>query len=109
LIRALAIRTMGYLYVDQIIEALAKNLQKCLEDRDPYVAKTAAVCVTKLYAYDRSLVERMGFLDQLRNLLNHENSTVMDVILGDGVYATVALINSSGCCKRSCCIDRDCR
>ncbi|KAJ1532538.1 hypothetical protein HK096_006476 [Nowakowskiella sp. JEL0078] len=76
LIRALAIRTMGYINVDKITDALRTPLAQCLQDRDPYVAKTAAICVGKLYMHDRALVENEGFLDQLKQLLNHENSTV---------------------------------
>ncbi|TPX41005.1 hypothetical protein SeMB42_g02916 [Synchytrium endobioticum] len=77
LIRALAIRTMGYIQVDRIMDSLCALLRACLNDRDPYVCKTAAMCVAKLYAYDKSLVESEGFLDPLRGLLNHENSTVV--------------------------------
>ncbi|KAJ3328139.1 AP-1 complex subunit beta-1 [Blyttiomyces sp. JEL0837] len=77
LIRALSLRTMGYLPVDKVMESLADHMKRCLDDRDPYVAKTAAIAVSKLFAHDRALVERMGFLNSLRNLLNHENSTVV--------------------------------
>jgi hypothetical protein len=49
LIRALAVRTMGCIRVDKITEYLCEPLRKCLKDEDPYVRKTAAVCVAKLY------------------------------------------------------------
>ena len=45
LIRALAVRTMGCIRVDKIVEYLCEPLRKCLKDEDPYVRKTAAVCV----------------------------------------------------------------
>uniref|UniRef100_A0A2K5X0U6 Adaptor related protein complex 2 subunit beta 1 n=1 Tax=Macaca fascicularis TaxID=9541 RepID=A0A2K5X0U6_MACFA len=45
LIRALAVRTMGCIRVDKITEYLCEPLRKCLKDEDPYVRKTAAVCV----------------------------------------------------------------
>uniref|UniRef100_A0A2I3HGE5 Beta-adaptin appendage C-terminal subdomain domain-containing protein n=1 Tax=Nomascus leucogenys TaxID=61853 RepID=A0A2I3HGE5_NOMLE len=45
LIRALAVRTTGCIWVDKITEYLCEPLLKCLEDEDPYVRKTAAVCV----------------------------------------------------------------
>jgi hypothetical protein len=36
------------------------------QDDDPYVRKTAAVCVTKLFDINAELVEDRGFLDMLR-------------------------------------------
>ena len=36
------------------------------QDDDPYVRKTAAVCVAKLYDIAPELVEDRGFLDTLR-------------------------------------------
>ncbi|KAI8804042.1 vesicle-mediated transport-related protein [Cladochytrium replicatum] len=77
MIRGMAIRTMGYIQVDKILDCLCGPLRNCLDDRAPYVAKTAAIAVAKLYMYDRVLVENEGFLDQLRFLLNHDNSTVV--------------------------------
>jgi vesicle coat complex subunit len=37
-----------------------------LQDDDPYVRKTAAVCVAKLYDINPELVEDRGFLDMLK-------------------------------------------
>lgn len=37
-----------------------------MQDDDPYVRKTAAVCVAKLYDISAELVEDRGFLDMLR-------------------------------------------
>ncbi len=42
-------RTMGCIRVDKITEYLCEPLRKCLKDEDPYVRKTAAVCVAKLH------------------------------------------------------------
>lgn len=56
LIRALAVRTMGCIRVDKITEYLCEPLRKCLKDDDPYVRKTAAVCVAKLYDISSSMV-----------------------------------------------------
>jgi vesicle coat complex subunit len=76
LIRALAVRTMGCIRVDKITEYLCEPLRKCLKDEDPYVRKTAAVCVAKLYDINASLVEDQGFLDQLKDLLSDSNPMV---------------------------------
>lgn len=61
LIRALAVRTMGCIRVDKITEYLCEPLRKCLKDEDPYVRKTAAVCVAKLYDISSSMVSLFLF------------------------------------------------
>ena len=40
---------MGCIRVDKITEYLCEPLRNCLKDEDPYVRKTAAVTVAKLY------------------------------------------------------------
>nr|XP_022344232.1 AP-1 complex subunit beta-1-like [Crassostrea virginica]XP_022344233.1 AP-1 complex subunit beta-1-like [Crassostrea virginica] len=77
LIRALAVRTMGCIRVDKIIDYLCQPLRNCLKDEDPYVRKTAAVCVAKLHDINAQLVEDQGFLDQLRDLLSDSNPMVV--------------------------------
>lgn len=77
LIRALAVRTMGCIRVDKITEYLCEPLRKCLKDEDPYVRKTAAVCVAKLHDINSQLVEDQGFLDMLRDLLSDSNPMVV--------------------------------
>mmetsp|Transcript_15646 Transcript_15646/g.42889 ORF Transcript_15646/g.42889 Transcript_15646/m.42889 type:complete len:889 (+) Transcript_15646:358-3024(+) len=77
LIRALAVRTMGCIRVDKIVEYLCEPLRKCLKDEDPYVRKTAAVCVAKLYDINGELVEDQGFLDMVYDLLGDSNPMVV--------------------------------
>lgn len=76
LIRALAVRTMGCIRVDKITEYLCEPLRKCLKDEDPYVRKTAAVCVAKLHDINSTLVEDQGFLESLRDLVSDSNPMV---------------------------------
>lgn len=77
LIRALAVRTMGCIRVERITEYLCKPLMRCLNDEDPYVRKTAAMCVAKLYDISPGLVRDQGFLDKLRDLITDSNPTVV--------------------------------
>jgi AP-1 complex subunit beta-1 len=77
LIRALAVRTMGCIRVERITEYLCEPLRKALKDEDPYVRKTAAVCVAKLYDINPDLVEVQGFLELLQELLSDSNPTVV--------------------------------
>ena len=76
LIRALAVRTMGCIRVDKITEYMCEPLRKCLRDEDPYVRKTAAVSVAKLFDINNQLLEDQGFLDSLKDLLSDSNPMV---------------------------------
>ena len=49
LIRGLAVRTMGCIGVDTILDYLCDPLKDSMNDEDPYVRKTAAMCVAKLF------------------------------------------------------------
>ncbi|KAJ7842751.1 adaptin N terminal region-domain-containing protein [Mycena leptocephala] len=77
LVRALAIRTMGVLRAEKIIDYLCDPLQKCLRDENPYVRKTAALCVAKLYDLKPELVLENGFLEQLHDMISDSNPMVV--------------------------------
>ncbi|WVQ69912.1 uncharacterized protein L199_008135 [Kwoniella botswanensis] len=79
LIRGLAIRTMSSIPLPAIVKALVDPLRHALQDQDPYVRKTAAIAVAKLYASEpgRKVVEREGFVGMLRDLLADHNPTVV--------------------------------
>ncbi|WVQ98872.1 hypothetical protein IAU59_006003 [Kwoniella sp. CBS 9459] len=79
LIRGLAIRTMSSIPLPPIVQALVDPLRHALQDQDPYVRKTAAIAVAKLYASEpgRRVVEREGFVGMLRDLLADHNPTVV--------------------------------
>ena len=76
LIRALAVRTMGCIRVQTITEYLFDPLRRCLEDSDPYVRKTACVCVAKMFDLAPTLVQDQGFVDILRSRISDSNPTV---------------------------------
>ncbi|ORY83626.1 adaptin N terminal region-domain-containing protein [Protomyces lactucae-debilis] len=78
LIRALALRTMSYIHVREINLATVDPLLMLMRDADPYVRKTAAICVAKLHAHDKRLVaDDSPLLSQLRDMLGDANSTVI--------------------------------
>ncbi|KAI0818565.1 Adaptor protein complex beta subunit [Irpex lacteus] len=77
LIRALAIRTMSYIPIPVVLDPLTEQLRHCLKDRDPYVRKTAAISVAKLYTADPRKAEKGGFVEMLRDLLLDSNATVV--------------------------------
>mmetsp|Transcript_52783 Transcript_52783/g.78244 ORF Transcript_52783/g.78244 Transcript_52783/m.78244 type:complete len:937 (+) Transcript_52783:192-3002(+) len=92
LIRALAVRTMGCIRVDRITEYLCEPLSRALRDEDPYVRKTAAVCVAKLYDIAPSLVQERGFLETLHDLISDSNPSVV----ANGVAALSEIAETSG-------------
>ncbi|BEI91656.1 uncharacterized protein CcaverHIS019_0404760 [Cutaneotrichosporon cavernicola] len=79
LIRGLAIRTMSSIPLPTIIQALVEPLRHALEDQDPYVRKTAAIAVAKLYASDfgKKTVAKENFVAMLRDMLADHNPTVV--------------------------------
>lgn len=81
LIRALALRTLSYVHVRQFVEASIEPLKGLLRDPDPYVRKTAAFTVAKVYDHDRHLVERSDLIDRLNMMLRDENPTVVSSAL----------------------------
>jgi AP-1 complex subunit beta-1 len=77
LVRALAVRTMGCIRVERITEYLCEPLKDALVDEDPYVRKTAAICVAKLYDIAPEMVEDDNFIGILESLLSDGNSMVV--------------------------------
>ncbi|KAH7334069.1 Adaptor protein complex beta subunit [Rhizoctonia solani] len=77
LVRALAIRTMGCLRAEKIIDYLSDPLHKALKDQDPYVRKTAALCVAKLYELKPELAIDNGFIEQLLDMVSDSNPMVV--------------------------------
>jgi AP-2 complex subunit beta-1 len=68
---------MSYMPLPSVFHALVDPLRHSLKDADPYVRKTAAICVAKLYFADPRLVERERFVESLRELLKDGNPTVI--------------------------------
>ncbi|CAG8446030.1 4272_t:CDS:10 [Acaulospora colombiana] len=69
LIRALAIRTMGCIRVEKIIDYLCEPLRKCL--------RTAAICVAKLYDLNPDLAMENGFVSVLQDMVSDANPMVV--------------------------------
>ena len=92
LIRALAVRTMGCIRVERITEYLCDPLLKALRDDDPYVRKTACICVAKLYDISPELVSERGFLDLLRDCVGDSNP----MVVANAVAALCEIGDASG-------------
>lgn len=103
LVRALAIRTMGCLRAEKIIDYLCDPLQKCLRDENPYVRKTAALCVAKLYDLKPELVVENGFMETLREMIADSNPMVRHISF---FVKFMLILHISGGRQHSCRFDR---
>ena len=77
LVRALAIRTMGCIRVDKMVDYMEEPLRKTLKDESPYVRKTAALCVAKLFDLNPALCIENGFLETLQEMVGDSNPMVV--------------------------------
>ena len=77
LIRALAVRTMCRIKVDTVAEYMVQPLKQSLQDKDPYVRKTAALAVAKLYEIIPESVENAQMFPILNKMLFDENPMVI--------------------------------
>jgi AP-1 complex subunit beta-1 len=66
MMRALAVRTMGCIRVERITEYLSESLKERLTDLDPYVKKTAAIGVAKLFQTSPKSVKDHGIIKILQ-------------------------------------------
>jgi AP-1 complex subunit beta-1 len=94
LTRALAVRTMGCLGVEHIMQFLCDPLKEALKDKDPYVRKTAALCVAKIYDTNPQLVEeQFGFVDTLQQLVEEEGNSM---VISNCIAALIEISTTKG-------------
>ena len=77
MMRALAVRTMGCIRVERITEYLCESLKDCLTDEDPYVKKTAALAVAKLFQTSPRLVKDHSLIKIVQGMLLDGNAIVV--------------------------------
>ena len=77
LIRGLAVRTMGCIGVEGILDYHFDPLKDSMNDEDPYVRKTAAICVAKIFEINPQRVEDYKFIEKLEEMLSDGNGMVV--------------------------------
>jgi AP-1 complex subunit beta-1 len=75
LIRGLAVRTLGCIGIEAVIEFLSEPLKESMKDEDPYVRKCAALCVAKIY--DISPARAEEFIPKLIDMISDGNGMVV--------------------------------
>lgn len=89
-----------------------------MKDEDPYVRKTAAICVAKLHDINAQMVVDQGFVEMLTDLLSDANPMVLffnlkAFLLEKYFFIKYAFYNYYfsilflGCCKCCCCYNRN--
>ncbi len=106
LVRALAIRTMGCVRVEKMVDYMEEPLRKTLRDESPYVRKTAVLCVAKLFDLNPALCLENGFLETLQELIGDPNPMVVAnsvtalAEINEAAPETKALVISSAMLKK---------
>jgi AP-1 complex subunit beta-1 len=68
---------MGCIRVDKMIDYMEEPLRKTLRDESPYVRKTAAICVAKLFDLAPAMCLENGFLETLQEMIGDPNPMVV--------------------------------
>ncbi len=68
---------MGCVRVDKMVDYMEEPLRKTLRDESPYVRKTAAICVAKLFDLNPTMCIENGFLETLQELIGDPNPMVV--------------------------------
>jgi vesicle coat complex subunit len=77
LVRALAVRTMCRIRLESVAEHMIIPLKRCLRDPDPYVRKTVAFGIARLYDIIPEVVENAQLFTDLLDLLRDDNPMVV--------------------------------
>lgn len=77
LIRCMAVRTMSMIKVDKILDYVEVPLRRTLKDDNPYVRKTAVICIAKIFQLDKQLCINLGVIEDLINALDDSNPVVV--------------------------------
>ena len=75
---------MGCLRVTQLNEYLITPLKEGLKDTNPYVRKTAVMCVPKVFEISPELIEREKIIPMLQDLFNKDDNMI---VLGNTIQA----------------------
>lgn len=68
---------MGCIRVDKMVDYMEEPLRKTLRDESPYVRKTAAICVAKLFDLNPTMCLENGFLETLQEMIGDPNPMVV--------------------------------
>ncbi|ORC85522.1 AP-1 complex subunit beta [Trypanosoma theileri] len=104
IVRALAVRTMLCIRVDSVTEYTLEPLRRAAADPDPYVRKTAAIGMGKLFHQNMQLFADQGFSVELLKLLNDTfaivSANAAAVLVEVNDYSTTPYLPTKECIHR---------
>ncbi|ESL11461.1 beta-adaptin [Trypanosoma rangeli SC58] len=104
IVRALAVRTMMCIRVDSVTEYTLEPLRRAVADPDPYVRKTAAIGLGKLFHQNMQMFMDQGFGAELLKLLNDTFSIVSAnaaaVLTEVNNYSSTPIVPTGECVNR---------
>ena len=77
LVRAIALRTLTGINVESMAEGMVEPIKTALHDNDPFVRKTAAISVAKVFGLSPETVESGNLISKLVELLEDSNPHVV--------------------------------
>ncbi|ODV62443.1 Apl1p [Ascoidea rubescens DSM 1968] len=77
LLRALSIKTMSSISIENYAQRVIPYIKKALNDTDPYVRKTSCFAVAKLFQHNSSLVQQENLIEKLNTLLNSDSNSIV--------------------------------
>jgi len=90
LIRGLAVRTLGCIGIESVLDYLVEPLKESMNDEDPYVRKTAALCVAKIFEISPARAE--DFIPKLIEMISDGNG----MVVSNAIAAITDIQNSKG-------------
>jgi len=90
LIRGLAVRTLGCIGIEGVLDYLVEPLRESMKDEDPYVRKTAALCVAKIF--EISPERAKSFIPLLMEMISDGNG----MVVSNAIAALTDIQNTKG-------------
>lgn len=91
ILRALAIKTMSSINLPAFMDLSFASVKRALRDKEPYVRRSAAYAIARLYQHDPTRTERESLVDELNELL-YDNDLV---IISDALAALSSITEKS--------------
>lgn len=70
-------RTMGCIGIEEFLVHLCEPLKESMNDEDPYVRKTAVICVAKIFEISPHRIDDYKFIEKLEEMLSDGNGMVV--------------------------------
>jgi AP-1 complex subunit beta-1 len=84
---------MGCIGIEEFLIHLCEPLKESMNDEDPYVRKTAALCVAKIYEISPKKVMENKLIEKLEDLISDGNG----MVVSNAVLALSDILINNNC------------